>query len=168
MNNDIVYTAYADNTFFIRVVGRGTFQNSHQIKKYLLEKIEQGCSGIVIDLAECLSMDSTFMGIITGLSIKMKGLGHEQIVVTNINAHNMRLLETLGLNRFIEIKEKYEFDNALKWDILKAESVDKFTITKHMLDAHEQLIETGGTAAEQFKNVEQLLKEDIERQKQKN
>lgn len=168
MSSDIVYTASVDGATWIKVAGRGTFQNSHQIKKFLLEKIESGCPHIIIDLSECAGMDSTFMGIITGLSIKMHGSGHDPVTLINVTAHNLRLLETLGLDKFMTIKEKIDAGSSLKWEPLPFDASDKFTITKHMVDAHEELLETGGIAKEQFKNVHKLLKEDLERQINKN
>lgn len=167
MNPDTVYTALTKDTAWVRVIGRGTFQNSHPIKKWLLEKIEAGCLHIYIDIGECISMDSTFMGISTGLSIRMKGLGRELVTLTNVSAHNMRLLETLGLDKFINLKEKYDIDSSLSWEILPIESLDKLAITKHMLEAHEQLIGTGGLVGKQFKNVSELLKRDLEKQSKK-
>lgn len=168
MNLDTVYTFINGLNTWIKIAGRGTFQNSQQIKKYLLEKIEGGCSHFYIDLSECISMDSTFMGIITGLSIRMRGINRDPVSILNISAHNMRLLETLGLNKFLDIKEKFTIDASIKWEILPIETADKISITKHMLDAHQQLVQTGGLAVEQFKNVHKLLKEDLERQIKRN
>lgn len=164
MSTDAVYTALRDDTAWIKVTGKGTFQNSHPIKKWLLEKIEAGCQHIFVDLGECISMDSTFMGIVTGLSIRMKGLGREPVTLTNVSAHNMRLLETLGLNKFLNLKEKYDVDSTLMWELLPVEPLDKIAITKHMLEAHEKLIETGGIVGEQFRTVHELLKEDLKKQ----
>lgn len=168
MNPDSVFTALAGDTVWVRIIGKGTFQNSHPIKRWILEKIEAGCQHIFIELSECTSMDSTFMGIVTGLSIRMTGLGREAVTLTNVSPHNIRLLETLGLNKFLNLKERYDVDSSLTWEPLAIESLDKLAITRHMLDAHEQLIDTGGLAGEQFRNVHKLLKDDLERQKKKN
>lgn len=167
MSPDNAYTATLKDTAWVKITGRGTFQNSHPIKKWLIEKIEGGCKHIFIDLSECTSMDSTFMGIVTGLSIRMRGLEREPVTLTNVSPHNMRLLETLGLDKFLDLKDKYEIDTSLAWELLPIELLDKLSITRHMLDAHEQLIDTGGIAGEQFKNVRKLLKEDLTRQAKK-
>lgn len=168
MNPDIVYTSLSKDTAWVRVVGKGTFQNSHPIKKWLLGKIEAGCLSVFIDLGECISMDSTFMGIVTGLSLRMKGLGRELVTLINVSAHNIRLLETLGLDKFLTLKEKYDVDSTLTWEVLPIEPLDKIAITKHMLEAHNRLMDTGGLATKQFKNVYKLLKEDLEKQVKEN
>ncbi len=164
MSSDVVYIASSDSAAWLRITGRGTFTNSHQIKKYLQEKIESGCPEIIIDLKDCLGMDSTFMGILTGLSIKMKDLGRNPIILINATAHNIRLLETLGLNRFLDIKDQFSPSDSLKWETLVSQALDKFNVTKHMLEAHKELMDIGGLASKQFKSVHQLLQEDLERQ----
>lgn len=168
MNPDSVFIALAGDTVWVRITEKGTFQNSHPIKKWVIEKIEAGCNHIFIELSECTSMDSTFMGIITGLSIRMKGLSREPVILTNVSPHNIRLLETLGLNKYLVLKERFDIDSSLIWEPLPIEPLDKMAITRHMLDAHEQLLGTGGVASEQFKNVHKLLKEDLEHQTKKN
>ena len=167
MTSDVVYVGMTVNTAWIKIVGRGTFQNSHPIKKWLLQKLDQGCLNVFVDLSECASMDSTCMGILTGISLRMHGRLHKYLQVINPSAHNIRLLETLGLNRFVEIKEKYAIDENVKLDKLQPESLDKLGTTKHIVDAHQDLMDTGGTAYEQFKGVHKMLKEDLERQLKK-
>lgn len=164
MNEGLIYAAVSKDTALIKVTGRGTFLNSHVIKKWLLAKMEEGCKNFVLDISDCLSMDSTFMGTITGFSLKLKRHGMPPLTVANITMHNKRLLETLGLDKFLEIKEKLDIDSAVKWDVLSVESLDKLTTTKHMIESHEEIMGTGGVAERQFKTVHELLKKDIEKQ----
>lgn len=167
MQTNKVYIAFRGNAVFVRIIGRGSFQNSHPIKKILTAKLESGCSKILIDLAECSGMDSTFMGMVTGMSLKMKNADKEMVYLSNVSSHNIRLLETLGLNKFLNIIDQQEADNSIAWELLPLESTDKLSITKHMLEAHEQLIDTGTLASEQFKSVHKMLKEDLEKQLKK-
>ena len=164
MNEELVYTAIAKDTVWVRIKGHGTFRNSHQIKNWLLLRVEEGYSKVLIDISDCKSMDSTFMGAVTGLSLRMKRLGRTPVVMANITSHNKRLLETLGLDKFLILEEKIEIDVSLKWQLLQIESLDKLNTTKHMMSAHEQLIDIGGIAEKQFKTVHELLKKDLEKQ----
>lgn len=164
MSEELVYTAIFKDTAWVRVIGRGIFINSLPIKTWLLSRIEEGYSRLLIDLSDCKSMDSTFMGAVTGLSLRMKRLGRAPITIANVTGHNKRLLETLGLDKFLVLEEKFEIDTSLNWELLPIESLDKLTTTKHMMNAHEKLIGTGSLAEEQFKNVHELLKEDLKKQ----
>lgn len=167
MSKESVFTALFKDTACVRISGRGTFLNSHPIKSWLLSKIEEGCSSFIIDLAECKSMDSTFMGAITGISLKMKRLGRSPVTLANITAHNKRLLETLGLDRFFVLEEKFEMNMNLAWEKLYIESLDKLETTKHMMESHEQLMDSGGTAKKEFKTVHDMIKKDLEKQMKK-
>ena len=164
MSADKSYIALSRNTAWIRIMGRGTFQNSHSIKRWFLDNIERGYDKIIIDLSECMGMDSTFMGILTGLSLRMRKRGLGPISIINVSMHNMRLLATLGLDKFLNIKDDCSIDNNLTWEILPATVVDKLNMTKHMLGAHEDLIETGEDALKEFKGVHKMLKDDLVKQ----
>lgn len=167
MNEGLVYTAVSKDTAWVKVGGRGTFLNSHPVKRWLLARVEEGYHRFIIDLSNCKSMDSTFMGAVTGLSLRMKRLGRVPVTLANVTAHNKRLLETLGLDRFLVLEEKFEIDTSLIWELLPIESLDKLTTTKHMLEAHEQIMDTGTVAEKQFKTVHELLKEDLKKQLKK-
>lgn len=167
MNEGLVYTAVSKDMAWVRVGGRGTFLNSHPVKRWLLTRVEEGYRHLIIDLSNCKSMDSTFMGAVTGLSLRMRRLGRTPVVLANVTAHNRRLLETLGLDRFLELEEKFEIDTSLAWELLPVESLDKLATTKHMIDAHEQIMDTGTVAEKQFKTVHDLLKEDLKKQLKK-
>ena len=47
---------------WIRVEGKGTFQNSPGLKDFSRRMIETGKRAFVVDLQRCPAMDSTFMG----------------------------------------------------------------------------------------------------------
>jgi len=164
MEREVIYIASSSDTALVRIIGKGTFQNSYPIKKWFLSKIEEKCANLIIDLKDCTGMDSTFMGTITGLSLKAKSLGKKAVVLANITRHNRHLLETLGLDKFFILKEVLELDRFLNWQMLSIEDLDKLTTTKHMIEAHEKLIVTGGSSGEQFKAVDKLLKENIQKQ----
>lgn len=167
MNEELVYTVIFKDKAFVKVCGRGTFLNSHPIKNWLLARVQEGYHDIIIDLSNCKSMDSTFMGAVTGLSLRMKRLGRAPATLANISAHNRRLLETLGLDRFLRLEEKFEIDISIAWELLPIESLDKLSTTKHMLESHEQIMDTGTIAEKQFKTVHELLKEDLKKQLKK-
>lgn len=164
MSKDLVYTAVLKDTAWIRIEGRGNFLNSHPVKSWVLSKMEEGFSSLIINLADCKSMDSTFMGALTGASLRMKRLGRSPITLANITAHNRRLLETLGLDNFFTLKEKLEIDTDLEWERLHIESLGKLETTKHMVEAHEQLIDTGEAAKKQFQGVHDMIKKDLKKQ----
>ena len=47
---------------WVKVEGKGSFLNSDSLKEFAREMVDQGYRGFVVDLADCATMDSTFMG----------------------------------------------------------------------------------------------------------
>src|SRR5450631_2319235 len=60
---------------WIRVEGRGSFQNSPALKEFSRKLIDEGRRKFVVDLKSCLAMDSTFMGTLAGLAIRLRDTG---------------------------------------------------------------------------------------------
>src|SRR5271154_2064903 len=88
---------------FIKVVGRGSFQNSGCLKAFYLQLLKEGVSRFVIDLGACSYLDSTFLGILLGLGLKLRESGNSLLTILNASSRNLELLRNLGLDRLIKI-----------------------------------------------------------------
>src|SRR5207247_10437368 len=51
-------------TVWVKVEGKGSFVNSGNLKELSREMLDRGYSEVVVDLADCVMMESTFMGAI--------------------------------------------------------------------------------------------------------
>src|SRR5471030_2663788 len=89
---------------FIKVVGRGSFQNSGCIKAFYQQLLKDGMSRFVVDLGACTYLDSTFLGILLGLGLKLKEGGSGVLRILNASPRNLELLKNLGLDRLISIE----------------------------------------------------------------
>jgi anti-anti-sigma regulatory factor len=93
-----VSVACFDREVWVQVEGRGNFQGSAPLKKFVEAMILRGYRDFVIDLAACDHMDSTFMGTLTGISQSLRELGQGSLRALNVNPRNVQLFENLGLN----------------------------------------------------------------------
>ena len=50
----------------VRVDGRACFQNSGCLRDFISELLRQGRRRFVLDFQNCVSMDSTFLGVLAG------------------------------------------------------------------------------------------------------
>ena len=64
---DVIDVARMEGDAFVRVSGKGSFKNSPNLKSFCLSAAEDGAERIIIDMGDCGGMDSTFMGVISGL-----------------------------------------------------------------------------------------------------
>lgn len=88
---------------FIKVVGRGSFQNSGCLKAFYQQLLKDGVHRFVVDLEACTYLDSTFLGILLGLGLKLKEGGNGLLHILNASPRNLELLRNLGLDRLINI-----------------------------------------------------------------
>lgn len=162
---DQVLVGEAGNHIYISVHGRGNFQNSQPMKKFALTLIDKGKADILVDLEKCVGMDSTFMGVLAGIAIKLKKSQKERLKLVHVTPHNLDLLETLGLIHLLKILDLPE-EGAPILSPVEGSQGDKKEVAEHMLEAHETLSRLTELNKVKFKNVIQYLEEDIEKNKE--
>ncbi len=147
----------------VRVVGKGCFINSRNFKEALMKLLEGNYDEIIIDLCDCKGMDSTFIGVLTGITLKNLKKRQKHIVLANISKTNRELLDTLGVLRFFEIDEEPStFETNFESVIDTPEDPDDaISQIKHILEAHENLMKADEKNVERFKTVQQALEHDL-------
>jgi anti-anti-sigma regulatory factor len=98
-----ILVAHSGDLGFVKVVGRGSFQNSGCLKAFYLQLLKEGVNQFVIDLGSCTYLDSTFLGILLGLGLKLREGGKGPLNILNASPRNLELLRNLGLDRLINI-----------------------------------------------------------------
>lgn len=150
---------------WMRVVGKGTFLCSGSLKEFTREMINRGHREFVLDLAECPVMDSTFMGTLAGVALRLRELGQGRLYVTNINERNTDLLQGLGLDHLFSLNltglsnPDPEPEAALQAPASDEAGADT---ARMMLEAHEALIAADPSNLTKFKDVLEYLKQDLQ------
>src|SRR5436853_7738776 len=90
--------AVVERTAFIKVPGRANFTSSCDLKNVVAGLRERGFADFVLDLHECVTMDSTFLGVLAGLVLRNNHPAPEvpRIELLNPNARVLDLIENLG------------------------------------------------------------------------
>ncbi len=163
-SDDLQY-AVAGNKVFLRVIGRGSFKISATMKQFLADLLPQiPGAEVVIDLAECIGMDSTFMGVLAGLSGRLKKQGRS-LELVNLSEKNARLLATLGVDQVIA---HYSHSHGHQMEDettrpLASDQVSKKEIAETALQAHEHLVQINDENRPRFQRVIEYLKTDVDR-----
>ena len=55
----------------VKIAGRANFASSPDFKTLLSELSQKGFGHFIIDLSECVLMDSTFLGVLAGFGMKL-------------------------------------------------------------------------------------------------
>ena len=97
MNKANVMITRSSEGYTIKVEGRATFDCSSPIKNFIDNTVAGVIKKIIVDLASCTWMDSTFMGTLATLGLHAK---KANIVVNILNASekNIKLLKELGIS----------------------------------------------------------------------
>ena len=151
----------ANRTVWVRVEGKGSFLNSTGLKEFAKEMINRGFREFAIDLRNCTVMDSTFMGTLAGVALRLRELGQGTLRVTNLNERNSDLLSNLGLDQLFVIESLNSAPLQAAQTPLAAAAPDKTTQAQTMLEAHEACVEANEANAAKFKDVLEYLKQDL-------
>lgn len=164
MSGDTVEVAIRDQEAFIRVHGRATFKIGPSLKQFGVMAMERGCRRFIVEMENCVGMDSTFMGILAGLATTLKK-SEGDVVLRNLSEKNLFLVNMLGLTHLVAIDNSAKTVIAMPTSghILTQSSGDKKQMTEIMIDAHETLIEAAPDNIIKFKDVLAYLKEDLNR-----
>jgi anti-anti-sigma factor len=160
----ILYACPSDDCVVFRVVGRGGFQNSVALKQ-TAEKMMARNNGtrFVFDLGGCVSMDSTFMGVLASLGLQQRRRLSENLAIINASEHTRRLLETLGLAHFLDVRSD-RADLGVSADAYASAGqtkIDRREQIIHMIQAHEELINLDSRNRVRFDDVVKVLSESL-------
>lgn len=152
---------------WVRVAGRGSFLESGSLKEFGREMVNRGYREFVFDLEKCAMMDSTFMGTMAGMALRLKELGQGRLHVIHCGQRSRDLLSGLGLDQIFDIQAKGE--SAPEYKTLtntNGETPSGAPPTKReqastMLEAHEALCEARPENLTRFKDVLEYLKQDL-------
>ena len=168
-NQDELTAAYLEDAVIIRVSGRGSFKTSLPLKQFIQhvmddEKIKQ----IFIDMKKCIGMDSTFMGVITGLSVATKKRKNKHLKLINLSDKNKNLLRALGVDRVVDYSLFSDQEIPLPTPTptdqksLSLEDQNKADLAKTSLEAHICLSNLSSENKSKFKAVVEYLQDDVD------
>lgn len=112
-------------------------------------------------------MDSTFMGTMAGLAMRLMKLPGGQLQVAEPGERNKQSLEDLGLDALMAIDPDdcvwgdriEEIRNQLKPCDADTDKIDK---APHVLEAHKKLVEADEKNTEKFATVLDFLEAELE------
>ncbi len=153
--------------FWLRIEGRGTFQNSIQVRDAFERMTQAGVRQFVVDLERCPIMDSTFLGTLTGAAVNLRDLGGS-VSLINANPRNLQLVRSLGLDFILEVdsdgsrwKEERKRVSALLDQCADTTPVTREEQTGHVLEAHQALAGLSEDNQYRFQDVIEFLEKEL-------
>ena len=150
---------------WIKVEGKGSFLNSAGVKEFSKEMVNRGHRDFVVDLRNCPVMDSTFMGTLAMIALRLREIGQGRLHVINLNERNHDLLTNLGLDQLFTMDACgiRESGPGVRDSLEAAPPTDHTDQAETMLEAHEALVEADPDNLTMFNDVVEYLKLDLHR-----
>ena len=159
--------AVTDRAALVKISGRASFNCSVDFKSLVYELREKGYRLFILDLTECLIMDSTFLGVLAGFGLKMAEATGDKATVTLLNPNQriLDLLENLGVSHLFCVDKG---SNPLSEKCRKVGSgadgsPSKAETVRTCLEAHETLMNINPANVPKFKDVARFMAEDLKR-----
>jgi anti-anti-sigma regulatory factor len=148
----------------VRVSGRATHAISQPLRDFGKEMMHRGYRSFEVDLCTALHLDSTFAGVLAGLSLKLKQLGGTMTLI-NTPARCIELLATLGIEKLFPRGEPKSAEGPandappLTSLPLAARSLEAWAGT--VIEAHQLLVKADDRNEARFRDLLQLLEEEV-------
>jgi anti-sigma B factor antagonist len=159
-----LHIATVDETAFIKICGRASYTSSGEFKQLIIGLLESKTKRFVLELSNCLIMDSTFLGILARIGIDLSESTNKDNLIILLNP-NDRILDALAN---LEVAELFQISNdpdlsGLHFSQVKCDSkaFDKSILAKNSIIAHETLMAINPANIPKFKDVTKFLKEDL-------
>jgi anti-anti-sigma regulatory factor len=143
-----IHVASTAGGFVARIEGWGTMRESPLLQEFACECLEGDPVPLVVDLADCTYLDSTFLGCLVGLHRRFSRDGAPQFLVAASAAQRQRLLAPLQLHQILKLIDEAP-PEAGDWLTLcpadqAAPANGPRQAGRHILECHRRLAEMGG------------------------
>jgi anti-anti-sigma regulatory factor len=153
----------------IKIIGRANFSSSIDFKTVINELRQKSYTHFVVELSECVLMDSTFLGVLTGFGLRLAPSEAQPesraLELLNPNARITELLENLGVIHLFSLAqgELAELHCRVAHTEVSPLNPSKEEVTRACLEAHETLMAANPKNIAKFKEVTAFLAEDLKK-----
>jgi anti-anti-sigma regulatory factor len=159
-----------ERSAMVQIGGRANFTSSVDFKTLLDQLLQRGYTCFILDLTECVLMDSTFLGVLAGFGLKLNSPQSDQVERTiqlfNPNSRISELLENLGVLHLFKVTQGpcKTPDGATTKDV-QSQNASREEVTRTCLEAHQTLMDISPGNVIRFKDVAAFLADDLKKMK---
>jgi anti-anti-sigma factor len=154
--------ARSDDGVYVRITGPGNMKICPTLQDFAKRMVIEGYTKFIVDLEECTTMDSTFMGTL----VEMASLAPpraESLMVINPQEHCEGLLEGLGLDNVLRIKRGKTPVPEVEMEPLPEYAATQIERMRLIRKAHENLVDIDERNKEQFGAFLRQLTKEMEK-----
>jgi anti-sigma B factor antagonist len=139
----------------VRINGRANYLNAGPLRDFFSTMLAQGGKRFAVDFRNCLSVDSTFLGIVAGTALELADLEPPgEMIFASLGPRNMEVVRNLGLGKIATVVDALEIQNVGEGEkSLGADKIDKDERVRMIVEAHKKLVKCDESNAERFQDV---------------
>lgn len=162
----IISVAVLEHTAFIKVAGRANFTLSVDFKRLVQELRQRGFNRFMLDLGECVTMDSTFLGVLAGIALRDidgRESSEERVHLDLLNPSPRvtDLLENLGVVHLFNILNQPTPCTLMFEPRENGQAPSKEELSRNCLQAHLTLMDVNPENIPKFKDVAAFFEQDL-------
>jgi anti-sigma B factor antagonist len=167
-NTATILVATVDSTVCVKLEGRANFASSVDFKRLVTDLREAGKEKFVVDLSACQIMDSTFLGMLAGLGMRLSSEdlppAERPIELLNPSERVADLIDNLGVtNLFHIVHGENTADIQYTAAETEGDKPTKLELSRNCLEAHEILMDLNPDNVAKFKDVAKFFAEEVKR-----
>jgi len=153
MDNGNVLHASHDGVHVLRFIGDIRYTLSPSIDRFL-EGIFAGPkpAGFVVDLTETDSIDSTNLGLLARIALRMQALHAPRVTVVSNRADINSVLTSMALDEVFDIVEDTGLETGVSKEVPQ-EHADRETLARTLVNTHRALMDLNEHNREMFQDV---------------
>jgi anti-anti-sigma regulatory factor len=158
----LLRVAHTDQGYVVVVEGRGTLCESPAVEAFAAEVLlQQPERTLVIDLHECLYLDSTFLGCLVTLHKEFGKLRPPRFFVAAPADCRARLLAATYLDRHLNLLDTAPAV-AGDWLPLPTAPLGAQELGRHVMECHRRLAELGSPCSAAFNRVADQIAQELD------
>ncbi len=156
--------AVGDSLACLKLAGRASLNSSVDFKTFVNELLARGYRQFVLDLTDCLAMDSTFLGVLAGFAQRLAQdtTQPRRLDLINASPRITDFLENLGALPLFTLRQCPGGLNG-KYQPVPGRDPTKAELSQVCLEAHRILMELSPANVPKFKDITRFLAEDLKK-----
>ena len=161
MNKASYFVLKDNDPVVLQVKGRANFENCLAARNFLFDRSNAGQNSFVIDLKECRGADSTFLGILAGLSNNVNAKGGS-VLLTRPSEIVQLSVRHLGLDKLLKLSPTLDAKTQGS-EALPEKLSSELEKAKLALQSHEELLKNNPDATKELTDVVAYLKDHLKK-----
>ena len=148
---------------FVKVNGRASYTNCDPFRRFLHDMLDEGQHKFIFDFADCSGLDSTFLGILVGVALAIRGQDENGFMtLLQLGERNLETVKNLGIHRIANVRAKDDLLEVENLEGIGDGSNGEAASVREVYEAHKRLTELNESNARKFHDVVAFLEQRLE------